>query len=149
MRMKWWPRLECPFCQGVLRNTDVYPARPVVCPTCGAKLQPSIREGRLSGLIGLCLTLAICYLLGLSGVWFVVATILLWFPIFVIWGFFFVRLRRPRFETYDPQIGFGPKFISLGLSKPSSSPSPDLRDSGAERPTVPRPGDASGDRELP
>lgn len=80
----------------------------MVCPTCGAKLQPSIGQGRLSALIGLCFTVAICYFLGLSSEWFLIATILLWFPVFVICGFIIARVVPPRFETFD-------SFTSLGL----------------------------------
>jgi hypothetical protein len=115
-----WPTLICPLCEGVLRNTDVYPGRPVVCPTCGAKLQLPVRRGRLEALIGLCITLAICYVLGLSPAWFAAATVLLWFPIFVTWGFILGRIVPPRFEAYKPQDSCESKFLSLGLSGQSS-----------------------------
>src|SRR5580698_4098860 len=125
-----WPTLKCPFCQGILRNTDVYPGKPVVCATCGAKLQPSIGQGRLLGLIGLCLTVIICYLLGLSGMWFAVATVLLWFPIFVVVGHIIGRVIPPRFETFDPQTGHLPRPISLGLLDPSPTRPPEKAGEG-------------------
>ena len=137
-----WPTLKCPFCQGILRNTDVYPGRPVVCPICEAKLQPSIGQGRLSALIGLCLTVAICYFLGVSREWFLVATVLLWFPVFVIWGFIFARMVPPRFETFDSQ------FISLDLLHPSSTQAPEPANSSDSDSDRPAPGARSEQKPL-
>jgi hypothetical protein len=134
-----WPTLNCPFCQGTLRNTDVYPGKPVVCPTCAAKLQPSTSRGRLSLLVGFCLSAAICYFFGLSPTWFVAATIVLWFPITVIWLHFFGRIVPPVFEAFDPQTGHLPKFISLDLPDPSSTQAPepaDSSDSDSDRPAA-------------
>jgi len=98
-----WPTLNCPFCGGTLRNTDVYPGRPIVCPDCKAQLQPSDRQMWLSGFIALCIVIAVLYLFDVSGVWLIVATILLWFPAYVIWAFVFVRIVPPRFEAYVPK----------------------------------------------
>jgi hypothetical protein len=111
----------------------VYPGRPVVCPTCGANLQPSTRRGRLEALIGLCFSVAICYLLGLSREWFLVTTILLWFPVFVVCGYLLGRIVPPVFEAFDPQTGHLPKLISLDLHDPASTAVPepgDRHDSG-------------------
>jgi hypothetical protein len=125
-----WPTLKCPFCPGILRNTDVYPGRPVVCPSCGAKLQPPTNRGRLLALVGLCLTVAICYLGGVSSEWFLVAVVLLWFPIYVISGFVFGRIVPPRFEAFDPQTGHLPKkLISLDLDDRYSAQAPEPGDS--------------------
>jgi hypothetical protein len=115
------PILKCPFCQGFLRNTNIYPGRPLVCGTCRAKLQRSIGQLRLSALVGLCFTVAICYFFGVSREWFLVATILLWFPVYVIWDSIFVRVTPPRFETFD-------SFISLDLHDPSSTLGPESCD---------------------
>jgi len=112
-----WPVLRCPYCEGILRNTDVYPRHAIPCPTCGAKLQPSLRQGYLSGVIALCCTVAACYLVGLSGFWLILATVLFWFPVFVIWEFIFVRIAKPRFEAFDPPNDV----ISLGLQDDSSA----------------------------
>lgn len=98
-----WPTLKCPFCGGILRNTEVYPGRPLVCPSCAAKLQHSRAQLRLSGLIALCITLALLYFLGIKRVWLVVATVLLWFPLCIVWEFVFVRIVPPRFEAYVPK----------------------------------------------
>src|SRR5580698_100509 len=106
-------------------------------PTCGAKLQPSTRRGRLEALIGLCFTVAICYFLGLSREWFLVTTVLLWFPMFVVCGYLLGRIVPPVFEAFDPQTGHLPKLISLDLHDASSTLSPesgDSHDSDDQRP---------------
>lgn len=86
-----------------MRNTDVLPGKPIVCPTCTTELQPSERQLWLSVLIALCISLALAHLLYLKGVWFAVVTIVLWFPVSVIWHFVFVRIVPPRFEAYVPK----------------------------------------------
>ena len=134
-KMKW-PTLKCPFCHGVLRNTDVYPGKPVVCPTCGAKLQPPTSRGRLSLLVGFCFSAAICYFFGLSPIWFVVATIVLWFPITVIWLYFLGRIVPPVFEAFDPQTGHLPKLTSLDLFDPPSTLASEPCNDSANRPTT-------------
>jgi hypothetical protein len=98
-----WPTLKCPFCGGLLRNAEVYPGRPLVCPTCAARLQPSEHQQWLSGFIALCITLAVLYFLGVRGIWLFVGTIVLWFPVYLMWGFIFMRMVTPRFEAYIPK----------------------------------------------
>jgi hypothetical protein len=105
-----WPTLKCPFCGGILPNTEVYPDRPLVCPTCAAQLQSSEHQLWLSGFIALCITLAALYFLGLRGAWFAFATILLWFPVYVFWDFIFLRIVPPRFESYHPKDHRGKLF---------------------------------------
>jgi hypothetical protein len=55
---------------------------------------------RLSGVIALLLTIVACRFLGVRGFWLPVASIALWFPIYVIWDFAFVRIVSPKFEVY-------------------------------------------------
>lgn len=98
-----WPILNCPFCDGRLRNAEIYPGRPIVCPDCKVKLQPSDRQMWLSGFIAFCIDLTIMYLGGLRDVPLGVATIFLWFPFYVICDFFFVRIVKPQFEPYVPK----------------------------------------------
>lgn len=98
-----WPTLNCPLCGGVLRNTDLHRGMPLVCPTCDAKLQHSSHQLWLPGFIALCIDLAILYFVGLRDIWLAVATILLWFPVYVICDFIFVRMVPPRFEAYTPK----------------------------------------------
>jgi hypothetical protein len=124
-----WPILKCPFCAGILPNSELYPGKPLKCPKCAALLQPSRSQGLLSAFIGLCFTLVVCYLVGLSGGWFFIAAIVLWFPVFVVCNFVFVRLTPPRFETYVPAPpGLGYRLISLGLNQPMAGESTGSRD---------------------
>lgn len=81
-------------------NTELYPNRPLVCPTCAAELQPSTRQMQLSGFIALCLTVALGYGFGLRGLWLVAATIVFWFPIYIVWEFIFARIVPTRFERW-------------------------------------------------
>ena len=95
-----WPILKCPFCGGRLPNTQVWPNRPLTCPTCSRELQPEMRQLYLSGLIGLGLTMVLVYLLGLRGLWFFGGVVFLWFPVCLVWDFIYVRIATPRFEPY-------------------------------------------------
>jgi hypothetical protein len=74
-----------------------------VCPTCAAQLQPSERQLWVSVAIALCISIALADVLRLTGIWFVVATVLLWFPVSIAWDFIFVRIVPPRFEAYIPK----------------------------------------------
>ena len=103
-----WPTLNCPFCGGRLRNTELYPGRPIVCPDCAAELQPSDCQMWLYGVGALITLMAVLYFLDVSGVWFVVGTILLWFPAYIILMFFFDRIFPPHFEAYVPRDYKGP-----------------------------------------
>jgi hypothetical protein len=76
---------------------------PLKCPGCSRLLQPARWQLRLSGLIALGLTVILCRLLGIQGFWLLVATLILWFPVYVIWDFTFMRIVTPRFEAYIPK----------------------------------------------
>lgn len=95
-----WPTLKCPFCGGILPNREARPGKPLTCPVCSRQLQPSRWQMRLSGVIALILTIALCRFLGVHGFWLPAAIIALWFPICVIWDFVFVRIVSPKFEAY-------------------------------------------------
>ena len=95
-----WPLLSCPFCNATLDNTKVRHGKPVVCPSCSARLQPSTRQIDLGNLIALAITIGLCYLFGLRGFWLLAASVVLWFPVLVVWTFVFLRLVRPRFKPY-------------------------------------------------
>ena len=100
--MKWPPLLKCPYCKGALPDTEVL-RRPLVCPTCSAELQFSKRQARLYGYIALGITVALCYVFGLRGVWLFAATIVFWFPFLIMWIFLSVRIFTTRFERYVPR----------------------------------------------
>lgn len=59
-----------------------------------------MRQLYLSGLVGLGLTIVLVYLMGFRGLWLIGATVVLWFPVFIIWDFIFVRIAKPRFEAF-------------------------------------------------
>jgi uncharacterized paraquat-inducible protein A len=93
----------CPFCGGVLPNSELRAGRPVTCPRCARKLQPAAWHLRLSGLVALGLTAALCLLVGFQGTRLIVATALLWFPIYMAWDFLFVHIVRAPFVEYVPK----------------------------------------------
>ncbi len=95
-----WPTLKCPFCGGILPNTEVWPNRPLTCPTCSRQLQLEKRQGYFSALIALGLTVLLAYFSGLRGFWLIGASALLWFPVFLVWEFIFARIVPTRFEPY-------------------------------------------------
>jgi len=99
--MKWWPTLNCPFCNGILPNTEVRRGKPLLCPSCSAQLQASNRQLDLVNVIALVVATLLSYSLGIRGYWLVLAVVLLWFPVLVGCSFVFYRLVRPRFERYE------------------------------------------------
>lgn len=98
-----WPILKCPFCGGRLRNTELRIGKPLVCPTCAAKLQFSTSQINLDAVVGLLLSAALAYLMGIRGVWLIATTLLFWFPVGLIWEFVSWRIIPPRFEGYVPK----------------------------------------------
>jgi len=117
-----WPVLKCPICNATLDNREVRHGKPLVCPSCSASLQPSSRQGNIGGLAALAIAICICYLFGLRGLWLLVASVIIWFPVGVVWMFVFYRIVPPRFEPYRPPSPLPPlptppwkeeKFITL------------------------------------
>jgi uncharacterized paraquat-inducible protein A len=98
-----WPTLKCPFCSGLLRNTDLHRGEPIVCPSCDAKLQHSTSQMYVSALIALCIVVAVLYFLGVRGIGLTVGTVVLWFPAYVVWEFIYSRIVPTRFETHLPK----------------------------------------------
>jgi hypothetical protein len=98
-----WPKLKCPFCGNILPNREVKPGSPLVCPSCSQKLQFAGGQLRLSVFVAIGLSIGMCFLLGLRDLWFLLATVLFWFPMLLIWEFIFVRIVPPKFELYDPE----------------------------------------------
>ena len=110
-----------------MRSTDVRPGKPLVCPTCAAKLQPSRAQLRLSEVVALCLSIGLGYLLGLRGVWLAVFVVIFWFPVGMIWHFIFVRIAPPRFEAYEPRPPLpweAGRFTTLSLGDRGDSDGP-------------------------
>lgn len=110
------PILKCPFCDGVLPNTELRPGRPLKCPSCCRPLQLARWHIRISGLIALGLTMTLCRFLNLGVLWLFGATILLWFPIYVIWDALFVWISNPRFEAYVPKAAVKSGVYLLDIS---------------------------------
>jgi hypothetical protein len=97
-----WPTLKCPFCGSILPNRQYKAGTPSICPGCSERLRLARWYLHLTSASALALTLVVCFLFGLRGLWLIVATVLLWFPIDVVWNHFFARVFPPRFERHPP-----------------------------------------------
>jgi hypothetical protein len=73
---------------------------PVACPNCSRQLKYSRWQLNLSGLIALVLTAIACWGFGMRGFLFFASTIVLWFPVYVVWDLIFLRLVPPALEAY-------------------------------------------------
>src|SRR5579863_8390935 len=95
---------KCPFCGGIIPNTNLKIGQPVTCPSCSRLLQPARWQLTLSGVIAVGLTLFGCHiLLGLGGVWLAAATLILWFPMLIVSDLIFCRIVPPRLVAYVPE----------------------------------------------
>ena len=101
--MRWRPLLKCPFCGGALRNEELYPGKPLVCPSCSQPLQIATWHAQLNGYIALVLTLILCLLLGFRGIQLFVSTVILWLPVRIIWAFVSIQIFGLRFESYTKE----------------------------------------------
>jgi hypothetical protein len=110
-----WPLLKCPTCNATLDNREVRAGKPFVCPSCSESWQLSNRQGNIGGLAALAITICACYLFGLRGLWLVVASVIMLFPVFVAWMFLFYRTLPPQFEPYgsQPSLLKDPEFVTL------------------------------------
>lgn len=97
------PTLKCPFCGAAIANTYVA-GEPLTCQDCQRQLMMSPWHLRLTSLGGTVVTILLCLLLGLQGVRLLVAIVLLWFPLSLLWTFLLNALLPPRLESYVPKI---------------------------------------------
>jgi hypothetical protein len=65
----------------------------------------------MSGLVGLCITIVLAFWLTSAWPWFLVVTVLLWFPVYVTWDFIFARIVPSKFEAYVPKDQTGAKLF--------------------------------------
>jgi hypothetical protein len=91
---------RCPFCSRAIANKHLTPQGPIICPNCSEQLRHSRWQLRLSGLLALGLTIALCWTFGIRGLWLFVVAILLWFPVYLLSDVAFVRIVPPKLERY-------------------------------------------------
>ena len=106
--MNWRPKLKCPVCGQIIPNTQFRPAGPITCPSCSRQLSVASWHLKLTTRVPIVLTLALCYFVGFRGFRYVIASVLLYFPVFLAWTFLLVRLIPPRFEPYEPKPAKAP-----------------------------------------
>lgn len=132
-----WPVLKCPICNATLDNNKVRAGKPLVCPSCSAELQPSTRQARIGELGALAITIGICYWFGLSWLWLLVVTVVMWFPVFVAWMFVVDRIRPVQFEPYSslpPLPWKDPEFVTLFPRGDAHSDKPKKTDQTEDEP---------------
>src|SRR5665213_3363375 len=98
-----WPTLKCPFCGGILPNREVRFRKPFTCPSCSRQLRFSRRYLRLVWWTSVALTFAICFLIGFRGWELIVAVLVLWLPVDLVWTYLFKRIIPPPLEAYVPK----------------------------------------------
>ncbi len=110
-----WPLLKCPFCNATLDNNKLRAGKPLVCPSCSAWLQPSTRHIYIGELAAIAIAICICYWFGLRGFWLLVASVIMWFPVYLACMFVFTRIVPPQFEPYgsQPSLLKEPEFVTL------------------------------------
>ena len=99
----------------MISSTWLKPVGPVACPVCLRQLQFAGWQLYLSGLISIGLTIALCSFVGLRGAKLFAATVGLWFPVYIVWDFIFLRIVPPKFEAYVPRTGKKPDSHSSSL----------------------------------
>ena len=99
-RLMQWPTLKCPFCGGILPNREVRFRQPLTCPVCSRQLKFSRRYLRLVRWTSVAITFAVCFLIGFRGWELVVAAIVSWLPVDLVWTYPFNRIVPPPLEAY-------------------------------------------------
>ena len=98
MRLKP-PTLKCPFCDAII--TDRYLANePLTCRNCQRQLMISPGRLDLTSVGATAVTILLCLLLGLRGIRFFVAVVVLWLPLCVTWAVLLNALVPPPLEAY-------------------------------------------------
>lgn len=95
-------KLLCPFCGGIFPAENLRTHEPYTCPHCLRQLQWSRRQLNVSSVIAVLVTALLCYAFGVRGWHLIPATILFWFPVYVVCGYALSLLVRPRFEPFEP-----------------------------------------------
>jgi hypothetical protein len=99
---------KCPFCLGIIPNAQLKPVGPVTCPICLRQLQQAGWQLYLLGLIPVGLTVVLCRLAGLRGLKLFAGTVILLFPVGIVWSLIFHRIVPPKFQAYVPRTGKKP-----------------------------------------
>ena len=96
-------KLLCPFCGGILPATELRAGKPLTCPQCLRQLQWSRRQMNVSSTIAALITALLCYAFGIRGWRMIPATIVFWFPVYVVSDGIFRLLFKSRFEPFEPR----------------------------------------------
>ena len=108
------PILKCPYCHAVI--TGRYTAgQPLVCESCHRRLMIAPWHLRITSLGGTVLTIFLCFILGIRGVRLLMAIVVLWFPISLIWTLLLNRLIPPRLVECKAKNDPGPRGSGSGL----------------------------------
>jgi hypothetical protein len=96
----WRPTVRCPVCNTVMPWTTFRARKPWVCPGCLRQFQPSKTQATARSFCAIGLALAASYGLGMRGIWLLLTSAALWFPVFLICILVADRIAPLRLEPY-------------------------------------------------
>ena len=96
--------LKCPSCGVGLQFKDLNLARPFLCPHCKKELKVSRAYSTFSGLLGLAVSYAILYKIGLRDLSLLAGGVVGWLPILSIESLTLLRLFPPDPIPVDESI---------------------------------------------
>jgi hypothetical protein len=96
------PSLKCPSCGSTLPNRQLHVGKPVICPACSTPLRVARWYLNLASIGALGLTAAACFTFGPRYVALAIATVVLWFPAYLLSLLILSQIYPPKFERYLP-----------------------------------------------
>jgi len=97
------PLYRCPFCRSSFRHNFPPRGRPVTCPTCARQLMTPNWFKNLVFWSGVGLAILLSWLVDLRGPWLFIGTILLAFPILVVWSLSLGQIIPTPLTPYLPE----------------------------------------------
>jgi ribosomal protein L37AE/L43A len=95
---------KCPSCGATMRNDRRKANRPWTCPACSQEFQFSPQYRKVVALGSLLLTVVLLFILELRGLRLLLATLVLWLPVFSISIFLAERIIPPTLQPFRPRV---------------------------------------------
>jgi len=89
---------KCPYCGAAITNKYIA-WESLTCQSCNRELVISSWYLKLGAWGGIVVTVLFCVLLGLQGLRLMIASVVLYFPITLLWSLALKRLFPPRLEA--------------------------------------------------
>jgi hypothetical protein len=97
------PLYRCPSCRSSFRHNFPQRGRPVTCPTCARQLMAPIWFKNLVFWSGVGLAILISWFVELRGPWLFIGTILLAFPVLVVWSLSLGQIIPTPLKPFLPE----------------------------------------------